>query len=98
GASPAAPVRFRRAPLRPPAEHKPIVIQKVGKSEISAKVAQAHTGSLVGDDRVFDAVCRQYGVVRVDSIEELVSTADLLSRVPPLKKPGVGVLSVSGGA
>ena len=92
------PEAFRDVALRALAKRKPIVIQKVGKSEISAKVAQAHTGSLVGDDRVFDAVCRKYGVVRVDSIEELVSTADLLSRVPPLAKPGVGVLSVSGGA
>lgn len=91
------PQAFRDVALRALAARKPIVILKVGKSEISAQVAKAHTGSLVGDDRVFDAVCAQYGVVRVDSIEELVATSDLLSRVPPLKKSGVGVVSISGG-
>ena len=91
------PQAFRDVALRALAARKPIVILKVGKSEISAQVAKAHTGSLVGDDRVFDAVCAQYGVVRVDSIEELVATSDLLARVPPLKKNGVGVVSISGG-
>ncbi|MES2258452.1 MAG: acetate--CoA ligase family protein [Pseudomonadota bacterium] len=92
------PQAFREVAQRALEARKPIVIQKVGKSEISAAIAQAHTGSLVGDDKIFDAVCRQYGVIRVDSIEELVSTADLMSRMPPLRQPGVGVVSVSGGA
>ncbi|HEX8605303.1 MAG TPA: acetate--CoA ligase family protein [Pseudoduganella sp.] len=92
------PQGFRAVAQRALAARKPIVIQKVGKSEVSAAIAQAHTGSLVGDDKIFDAVCRQFGVVRVDSIEELVSTADLMSRMPPLAQPGVGVISVSGGA
>lgn len=91
------PQAFHDVALRALAARKPIVILKVGKSEISAQVAKAHTGSLVGDDRVFDAVCAQCGVVRVDSIEELVATSDLLSRVPPLTKSGVGVVSISGG-
>lgn len=92
------PQAFRAVAQRALEARKPIVIQKVGKSEISAAIAQAHTGSLVGDDKIFDAICRQYGVVRVDSIEELVATADLLSRTPPLTVPGIGVISVSGGA
>jgi acyl-CoA synthetase (NDP forming) len=92
------PQAFREVAARALAARKPIVIQKVGKSEISAAIAQAHTGSLVGDDKIFDAVCRQLGVIRVDSIEELVATADLMARVPALTAPGVGVVSVSGGA
>ena len=47
---------------------------------MTARSAQAHTGSLVGDDRVFDGVCRQFGVVRVSSIEELLFTADVIAR------------------
>jgi acyl-CoA synthetase (NDP forming) len=92
------PQAFREVAQRALEARKPIVIQKVGKSEISAAIAQAHTGALVGDDKIFDAVCRQYGVVRVDSIEELVATADLMARMPALAVPGIGVVSVSGGA
>lgn len=76
---------------------KPLVALKVGASEISAKAAEAHTGSLVGDDRVFSAVCKVTGVVRVASTEDLVFTADLLSRVPRIDGGGVGFVALSGG-
>ena len=71
---------------------------KVGSSELTAKVAQAHTGALVGDDRIFDAACRQMGMLRVQSIEELVLTAHLLSQTGPIATRGLGVVSISGGA
>lgn len=89
---------FARAARTALARRKPIVILKVGASELTAKVAAAHTGSLVGDDKVFDAVCRQLGVIRVHSIEDLVNTAALLAHTGPLAKPGVGIVSISGGA
>jgi len=52
----------------------------------------------VGDDRVFDGVCRQLGIVRVDSIEDLLFTADLITRTGVLAPRGLGVVSISGGA
>jgi len=76
---------------------KPIVVLKTGKSEVSAKAALAHTGALVGDDRVFDAVCRQYGVIRTRSIEELLATADIAARTGHLRPGGLAVISNSGG-
>ncbi len=76
---------------------KPIVVLKTGRSEVSAKAALAHTGALVGDDRVFDAVCRQYGVIRTRSIEELLATADIAARTGRLRPGGLGVISNSGG-
>jgi acyl-CoA synthetase (NDP forming) len=77
---------------------KPIVVLKVGSSELAASVAKAHTGSMVGDDRVFAAACRQLGIIRVYSLEELVMTAALLAHTGPLRPGGVGVVSGSGGA
>jgi acetate---CoA ligase (ADP-forming) len=76
---------------------KPIVVLKVGRSEITVQAAQSHTGSLVGDDSVFDGVCRQLGLLRVRSIEELMFTAALLEKTGVLEGEGVAVLSASGG-
>jgi acyl-CoA synthetase (NDP forming) len=92
------PDRFLAAADRALRAGKPITILKVGRSEIAQSVAKAHTGALVGDDRVFDAVCRRYGITRVDSMEELASTAGLMSVLPPATSSGLGIVSISGGA
>ena len=92
------PQSFREAARRAAEAGKPIVILKVGSSELAAATAQAHTGALVGDDRVIDAVLRQDGVIRVRTVEDLVCTANLAAATGPLRSSGVGVLSASGGA
>jgi acyl-CoA synthetase (NDP forming) len=89
---------FSAAARRAAQKHKAIVVLKVGTTELTAKVAAAHTGSLVGDDRVFDAACRQLGVIRVHTLEDLVITAGLVAHTGPLRKSGIGVVSISGGA
>jgi acyl-CoA synthetase (NDP forming) len=76
---------------------KAIVLLKVGASDAAAKAAQAHTGSLVGNDRVFNAMCRSAGVLRVGSLEELVITADLIARIGPVTGDGPGMIAMSGG-
>ena len=88
---------LRSAAERALRQGKPIVVLKVGRSEITVQAAQSHTGSLVGDDGVFDGVCRQLGLVRVRSIEELMFTAALLEKTGVLQGEGVAVLSASGG-
>lgn len=85
------------------AKGKPVVALKVGRSQAGARVARAHTGSLVGDDAVVDAVFRQNGVIRVDSLEDLIITAGLLATVlantgGPLPGNRFGFLTASGGA
>jgi acyl-CoA synthetase (NDP forming) len=89
---------FAAAARRAIAAAKPIVVLKIGLSEVTARSAQAHTGALVGDDRVFDGVCRWLGIVRVDSIEDLLFTADVITRTGVLEPRGLGVVSISGGA
>jgi acyl-CoA synthetase (NDP forming) len=77
---------------------KPIIAFKAGRSEQGKKSAQAHTGALATDDAVVDGALRQAGIVRVDSIEELVSTAGLLGysrRLPRGRR--MGVVTSSGG-
>ena len=77
---------------------KPVVAFKVGRSQKGSTVAKAHTGSLVGDDAVIDAVFRQYGVIRVDCLEDLIMTAGLLAGTGPLPGKRVAFVTPSGGA
>jgi acyl-CoA synthetase (NDP forming) len=91
---PAAFLRLAEAAMR---ARKPMVVLKVGATEATAKAAMAHTGALVGDDRVFDGVCRQFGVVRVRAIEDLLATADVMGRCGVLREGGLGIVSNSGG-
>jgi len=80
------------------AKGKPVVAIKVGRSQAGARVARAHTGSLVGDDAVVDAVFRRSGVIRVDSLEDLIITAGLLAATGPLPGNRFGFITASGGA
>jgi|MEHZ01.4.fsa_nt_MEHZ011184380.1_2 acyl-CoA synthetase (NDP forming) len=91
------PDRFRRCAARALAMGKPLIVLKVGKSEVTARSAEAHTGALVGDDAVFDGLCLQYGVIRVDSVEDLIVTADIAAKTGPLGPGGLAILSNSGG-
>jgi acetate---CoA ligase (ADP-forming) len=92
------PARFMAAAAQALRARKPVVVLKVGRSAAAHAVIQAHTGALTGDDAVFDAMCRRFGVTRVDSIEELITTADFLGRVGPINPPFIGMASISGGA
>ncbi|WP_328494815.1 acetate--CoA ligase family protein [Streptomyces sp. NBC_00414] len=75
----------------------PVVAVKVGRTETGARTAASHTGKLTGADAVVDAAMRQYGVVRVDGLDELQDTAALLARARPPSAEGVAVYSISGG-
>src|SRR5579863_891696 len=92
------PVRFAQAAARADAAGKPIVALKVGSSPAGQQAALAHTGSVAGDDAVVSAALRQMNIIRVTSLEELLTTAALLasSRTPRGRR--MGVLSASGGA
>ena len=92
------PEVFRRAARRAAAADKAIVVLKAGSSELSARTAAAHTGALVGDDATVDAVFRDLGIIRVDSIEDMLVTAGTAAALGRLERPGIGVVSISGGA
>jgi acyl-CoA synthetase (NDP forming) len=80
---------------------KPVVVLKGGATAASARAAVAHTGALAGEDRVWDAVLRGEGVVRVHSQEELLDVAMFLSGTDPdrlPRGPGVAALTFGGGS
>ena len=92
------PDRFARAAKAAASAGKPIVALKSGSSPVGQATALAHTGSIAGDDAVVDAVFRRYNVIRVTSIEELLSTAGLLGYDRWPKGRRMGVVTASGGA
>ncbi|MFG2111357.1 acetate--CoA ligase family protein [Streptomyces sp. NPDC048718] len=75
----------------------PVVAVKVGRTETGARTAASHTGKLTGADRVVDAAMRQFGVIRVDGLDQLQDTATLLARARRPVADGVVVYSISGG-
>ncbi|WP_405925089.1 acetate--CoA ligase family protein [Streptomyces sp. NBC_00035] len=75
----------------------PVVAVKVGRTETGARTAASHTGKLTGADTVVDAAMRQFGVIRVDGLDELQDTAALLARARAPQADGVVVYSISGG-
>jgi acetyltransferase len=76
---------------------KPVVAVKIGGSEESRKAALAHTGSLAGSLECFDAVAETIGVVRVDTLDELVETVEYFTHAVPPKGPRLGAMTFSGG-
>jgi len=89
--------RFWRAVAATRAAGKPLVVLKAGRTARGAVAAASHTGALAGDDRRYDALFRRAGVIRVNDVEELLTTADLLARDRWPTGPRLGILVNSGG-
>ena len=89
--------RFIAAIQRAAAHGKPVIALKVGKSEYGQRAAQSHTASLTGSAEVNSAVFRQFGVIEVDDIDELVDTAWLFARAQPGAAEGLAIYTSSGG-
>jgi acetate---CoA ligase (ADP-forming) len=77
---------------------KPMVVLKAGRSEEAARAAMSHTASLVGSAAAFDAVCRQYGVYVVSTMEEMLDLGMIFQDGRRVKQRRVGIMTSSGGA
>jgi acetyltransferase len=82
---------------RETALRKPIIVIKAGSTEAAAKAVASHTGTLTGDDAVLEAAFRRVGVLRVKTIEDLFSMAEVLSKQPRPKGPRLAVVTNAGG-
>ena len=89
--------RMRRLALDAAGKQIPIILIKVGRSEKGIQAALSHTGAMAGDAGVMEGFFRQYGIIRVDTIEELVETAGIFSRCPLPQGPRLGISTFSGG-
>ena len=80
------------------AKKKPVVVLKAGRTLAGARAANSHTGALAGDDRVYDAVFRQCGVIRAMSLNDLLEFARGLATLPTPAGENVLILTGAGGS
>jgi acyl-CoA synthetase (NDP forming) len=78
-------------------QKKPIVLLKGGESQAGKRAAASHTGALTTDRRVFDAVCRQAGIVKVDAPMELLDLGAAFSSLPLPKGNRAAIMTLGGG-
>ena len=77
---------------------KPIAVVKSGRSQAGARATSSHTGALLAaSDVTVDALFRQAGVIRTDTLEELFDVASLLANQPAPNGRGVGIITNGGG-
>ena len=75
---------------------KPVIVIKSGRSKRGAVAAASHTGSLAGSDKVFDAIMRQCGVLRAESIQEALEWSKFLSHTE-IPKGSNSIIITNGG-
>jgi acyl-CoA synthetase (NDP forming) len=75
----------------------PVVILKIGKSPLSAKMALTHTGAIAGSQAAFEALYRRYGVISVNDFDEMAATLMLLQNSPEIISGKIATIQESGG-
>jgi len=76
---------------------KPVIVLKGGRTEPGSKAAASHTGALASDVRVFDAACRQAGVVAAGQPMELLDLSACFSSLPLPKGNRTAIMTLGGG-
>jgi len=92
------PQVFIETARRAHALDKPIIVLKAGRTEAAAKAALSHTASVVGAVDVFDAVCRQYGVLIASSMEDMLDLGMIFQDGRRVRDNRLAILTPSGGA
>jgi acetyl coenzyme A synthetase (ADP forming)-like protein len=77
---------------------KPVVVLKAGRTAMGARAASSHTGALAGDDKVYDDVLRQAGVIRAPGLSDMLEYARGLPVLPTPKGENVVIITGAGGS
>jgi acetyl coenzyme A synthetase (ADP forming)-like protein len=77
---------------------KPVVVLKAGRTAMGARAARSHTGALAGNDKVYDAVLRQSGVIRALSLNDMLEFARGLQILPTPQGENVVIVTGAGGS
>jgi acyl-CoA synthetase (NDP forming) len=89
--------RLRAALALAQAAGKPVVMVKVGRTALGAQAAASHTAALAGDDAVYDAIFRRYGVLRAHTMTEFFDLAHSAAVAGRPRDGSVGLFTLSGG-
>jgi acetyltransferase len=90
------PASFRQLATKV-TKKKPIIAVKSGRSSAGAKAASSHTGALAGADMAADALLKQSGIIRVNSILELFEVAQVFTHCPLPKGNKTAIITNAGG-
>jgi len=77
---------------------KPVVVLKAGRTSLGARAASSHTGALAGNDKIYDDVFRQCGVIRARSLRDLLDFARGMPLLPTPKGNNVVIITGAGGS
>ena len=77
---------------------KPIVMLKAGRTALGARAAASHTGALAGNDKIYDDVLRQCGVIRAKSLNDMLQFARGLQVLPTPKGENIVIITGAGGS
>ena len=77
---------------------KPVIMLKAGRTSAGAKAASSHTGALAGNDKIYDDVLRQSGVIRAKSLRDLLDFARGVPILPTPKGENVVIITGAGGS
>jgi acetyl coenzyme A synthetase (ADP forming)-like protein len=77
---------------------KPVIVLKAGRTAMGARAAKSHTAALAGNDRIYDDVLRQCGVVRAMSLNDMLEFARCLPILPAPKGENVLIITGAGGS
>ncbi|GAB3145231.1 acetate--CoA ligase family protein [Amycolatopsis stemonae] len=79
-------------------KRKPVVVLKAGRTSQGAKAASSHTGALAGDDKVYDDILRQSGVIRAPGLNDMLEYARGIPLLPTPKGENVVIITGAGGS
>ena len=77
---------------------KPVVVLKAGRTSAGAKAASSHTGALAGDDKIYEDVFNQSGVIRARSLRDMLEFARGIPVLPTPKGENVVIITGAGGS
>jgi len=77
---------------------KPVIVLKAGRTDLGARAASSHTGALAGNDKVYDDVLRQAGVIRARGLNEMLQFARAVPILPTPKGENVVIITGAGGS
>jgi acetyl coenzyme A synthetase (ADP forming)-like protein len=80
------------------AKHKPVVVLKAGRTDMGARAAKSHTGALAGNDRIYEGILRQAGVIRARHLNEMLEFARALQMLPTPRGESVLIVTGAGGS